>query len=165
MSELTRPEAEDLLYREARLLDERRLDEWLELFTADGMYWIPIEDDVDPELEPAMQYDDAEQRALRVYQILRLPHYAQMPPSRTVHVVSNVEVENAPAGDDATVRCSLVVHELRSGDHLQLGLGEQRTLAARCEYRLRREEGWRIALKKVMLIDRELPIHNLSFLL
>jgi len=165
MSELTRPEAEDLLYREARLLDERRLDEWLELFTADGMYWIPIEDDVDPELEPAMQYDDAEQRALRVYQILRLPHYAQMPPSRTVHVVSNVEVEHAPAGDDATVRCSLVVHELRSGDHLQLGLGEQRTLAARCEYRLRREEGWRIALKKVMLIDRELPIQNLSFLL
>jgi 3-phenylpropionate/cinnamic acid dioxygenase small subunit len=165
MSELSRQDAEDLLYREARLLDERRLEEWLELFTADGMYWVPIEDDVDPELEPAMQYDDAEQRAMRVYQILHLPHYAQLPPSRTVHVVSNVEVENAAAGDEATVRCSLVVYELRSGDHLQLGLGEQRTLAARCEYRLRREEGWRIALKKVMLIDRELPIHNLSFLL
>jgi len=148
MSELTRQAAEDLLYREARLLDERRLEAWLELFTADGM-----------------QYDDAEQRALRVYQILHLPHYAQLPPSRTVHVVSNVEVENGPASDEATVHCSLVVYELRSGDHLQLGLGEQRTLAARCEYRLRREDEWRIALKKVMLIDRELPIHNLSFLL
>jgi 3-phenylpropionate/cinnamic acid dioxygenase small subunit len=165
MSELTRQDAEDLLYREARLLDERRLEEWLELFTADGMYWIPIEDAVDPELEPAMQYDDAEQRALRVYQILRLPHYAQLPPSRTVHVVSNVEVADEPASGAATVYCSLVVYEVRSGDHLQLGLGEQRILAARCEYRLRREAEWRIALKKVMLIDRELPIQNLSFLL
>ena len=115
MSELTRQDAEDLLYREARLLDERRLEAWLELFTADGMYWIPIEDEVDPELEPAMQYDDAEQRALRVYQILHLPHYAQLPPSRTVHVVSNVEVENGPRltppswnrGDSSTSRTSV----------------------------------------------------------
>src|SRR5262249_1809301 len=160
----TRQQAEDILYREARLLDERRLEAWLDLFTADGLYWIPMEDDADPEVEPSMQYDDSGQRAQRVYQILHLPHYAQRPPSRTVHVVSNVEI-GEPSSDEARVYCSLVVYELRSGDHLQLGMGEQRTLAARCEYRLRREDEWRIALKKVMLIDRDLPMQNLSFVL
>jgi 3-phenylpropionate/cinnamic acid dioxygenase small subunit len=37
--ELTR-EVEQFLYREARLLDERRFREWLELFTDDARYWM-----------------------------------------------------------------------------------------------------------------------------
>lgn len=41
MPTLDRREAEDLLYAEARLLDELRYDEWLNLLTADILYWIP----------------------------------------------------------------------------------------------------------------------------
>jgi 3-phenylpropionate/cinnamic acid dioxygenase small subunit len=162
---LTRQQAEDVLYHEARLLDERRFEDWLELFTADGLYWLPMDDGVDPALEPSILFADANERALRVYQILHQPHYAQLPPSRTARVVANIEVAPAERDDEVVVYGTLVIHELRGGDHFQLGLGDQRALAGRCEYRLRHDEGiWRIALKKVMLVDRDLPFHNLSFL-
>src|SRR5262249_37453281 len=152
------------LYREARLLDERRFEDWLELFTADGLYWLPMDDGVDPTLEPSILFADANERAQRVYQILHQPHYAQMPPSRTARVVANVGGGRAERDDGVTVSCTLVIHELRGGAHFQLGLGAQRALVGRCEYRLRYDDAWRIALKKVMLIDRDLPFHNLSFL-
>lgn len=162
---LSRAEAESFLYREARLLDEGRLEEWLELFTEDGIYWIPIVEDSDPEREPSILYDDSGQRAQRVYQILHQPHYSQRPRSRTAHLVSNVEVDAADVRGDVVVRCSLAVFEVRPGGHEQMGLGLERYLAGRCEYRLRRASDWRIALKKVLLINRDLPIYNLTFIL
>ena len=49
MARLSRPEAEDILYSEARLLDERRYDDWLAMLTADAVYWMPCNGDgVDP---------------------------------------------------------------------------------------------------------------------
>jgi 3-phenylpropionate/cinnamic acid dioxygenase small subunit len=162
---LTRAEAEDFLYHEAALLDERRLEEWLDLFTADGVYWIPMEDDADPELEPSIMYDDSSTRAQRVYQLLHQPHYAQMPPSRTVHFISNVQVAPGAEDGEAIVRCSLAVSELRPGDPRQHGLGVQRALTGRCEYHLRYEDGWRIARKKILLLNRDLPQENLTFIL
>src|SRR5215475_8579692 len=40
MAEELRRDVEQFLYREARLLDERRFHEWLELFTDDVRYWM-----------------------------------------------------------------------------------------------------------------------------
>jgi len=48
VARLTRQEAEDFLFDEARLLDERLFEAWLHLFTADGLYGIPIVEDADP---------------------------------------------------------------------------------------------------------------------
>src|ERR687894_379022 len=53
---LTRQDAEDFLYREAALLDEGRLDEWLALFTDDGLYRLPVASG-DDELEPALVHN------------------------------------------------------------------------------------------------------------
>jgi len=163
---MTREEAEAFLFRETRLLDERRLDDWGALFADDGIYWLPIEAGDDPEREAAILCDDSRQRSMRIHQLLRHKHYAQVPPSRLVHFVTNVEVEDG-AGDEARIRCSVLVCELRPGDFqgLQIGLGTQRVFACRCEYKLRREEDWRIAEKKVMLLDRDLPLSNLTFIL
>lgn len=164
---LTRAEAEAFLYAEARLLDEDRLEEWLELFTGDGIYWIPSNEGSDPEVETSILYDDAEQRAKRVYQ-LRHGHLSQVPHSRLVHFITNVEVVAGGPGDEAEVHCNLLVYEMRPGDHqrLQTGLAEPRPLAARCRYRLRRQDGgWRIARKQVNLIDRDLPQQNMTFIL
>jgi len=168
MNVLTRQEAEDFLYHEAQLLDERRLEAWLELFAEDGIFWIPITDDGDPKREPSILYDDGALRAARVYQLLHQPHYAQLPASRTIHYITNVQVMGANDDGNVVVLCNLSVTEMRPGDHQerQYGLGRQRTLAGRCEYHLReRDGGWAIALKKVILIDCDLPIHNLSFIL
>lgn len=165
MDRLTRQEAEDFLYHESRLLDERRFEEWLDLFTSDGVYWIPIDESADPEHEPSVLYDDAATRAQRVHQLLRQPHWSQMPPSRTLHLVSNVTVAGPIDGAACVVQCAMVVFELRPGDPQMRGRGEQRAFAGRCEYRLRRDERWRIELKKLVLINRDLPIPNLSFIL
>ena len=165
---MTRQEAEDFLYREAHLLDSGQLEAWLELFAADGIYWIPIDEQADPAREPSVIYDDTTQRAKRVYQLLQGSRYAQEPFSRTVHFISNVQVEDGAACREVTLRCNVIVYELRPGDHqeLQVGLGRQRAVVSRCEYRLRHEhKRWVIALKKVVLIDRDLPLYNLTFIL
>lgn len=162
---LHRSEAEDFLYREAELLDDRKFEQWLSLFTEDGIYWLPMVEDSDPGTEPSVQYDDSLMRKMRVHQLLNKPRYAQRPASRTVHAVSNVIVTSAEREDEAVVRCSVMVTELRGGDYQQLGLGEQRVFSGRCEYRLRRADRLAIAMKKLVLINRDLPIANFSFFL
>ena len=163
---LSRTEAEDFLYHEADLLDRREFDQWLTLFTEDGIYWLPMEDGDDPLLQSSILYDDTKMRAMRVHQIVRKSHYAQLPRSRTVHAVSNVMVSPGDQAIEATVRCKIMVTELREGNYQQLGLGNHRIFAGHCEYRLRREtDRLAIVLKKFILINRDLPIENLSFIL
>lgn len=164
---LTRDVAERLLYREARLLDENRLEEWLDLFTADATYWVPITGE-DPDWEPSIVYDNRDRMEERVFRLLHTPAHAQNPPSRTQHDLTNVEVvPNEHGGDDrAVVRCNLTLHELRIGDPSQVGLADQRLLAGRCTYLVRRvDREWRIAHKRVDLLDRELPQYNLTFII
>ncbi len=165
---MTSHEAEDFLFHEARLLDERRFEDWLPLFAKDGIYWIPLDEDADPKHEPSILYDDALGREWRIHQLLHQPHYSQMPQSRTVHFISNVQVDPEQTGGNVVVRCNLGVTELRStGTRAeQYGLGRQREVVGRCLYRLRREDGrWAIALKKVVLIDHDLPVVNLTFII
>lgn len=161
---LTRDDAEQLLYREARLLDEGRFEEWLDLFTADATYWVPITGE-DPDWEPSIIYDTRARMAERVFRLLHTPAHAQNPPSRTQHDLTNIEI--SPDGDaQARVRCNLTLHELRIGDPSQVGLADQRVFAGRCEYLLRRiDREWRIARKRVDLLDRELPQYNLTFII
>ena len=159
-------EAERFLVAEARLLDERRFDEWEALFTDDGIYLVPI----DPEKEPAgsisIIYDDRRRLTERVFRQLKTPVLDQNPPSRTIRFVSNVEV--APDAADwmaATVRCHQLIAEMRPGGPGQAGLNAPRWFAARCEYHLRRLDGvLKIASKKVVFLDSDLPHYNLSFI-
>ena len=145
----------------ARLLDSGQLETWLGLFAANGIYWIPINEQADPEREPSVIYDDATQRTKRVLQLLQGSHYAQVPPSRTVHCISNVEVEDGATSSEVTLRCNVIVYELRPGDHqvLQVDLGRPRAIVGQCEYRLRYEsERWAIVLKKMVLICSSIPM-------
>jgi 3-phenylpropionate/cinnamic acid dioxygenase small subunit len=162
---LVRSEAEDFLFHESDLLDHRNYNEWYDLFTPDGIYWLPMEDGSDPHLVPSILYDDMTSLKMRVHQFSKR-HYSQRPPSRTVHSIGNVVVRGAEREDEAIVRCSVMVTELREGDYQQRGLGEQRLFSGHCEYRLRKQgESLAIAMKKLLLINRESPIINLSFLL
>ena len=162
MAELTRFEAEEFLYQEARLLDDGRFDEWLDLFVADAHYWVPCGNGADPDLATHLIYDDRTQLEDRVWQLQHPRRHSQSPPSLTVHLISNVEVGDA-SGPEPRVWASFVLSEVR---RVQGGTGHQGTFAGRSEHLLRREDGqWRIALKKIWLVNRELPINNLTFLL
>jgi 3-phenylpropionate/cinnamic acid dioxygenase small subunit len=158
----------DFLFHEAELLDDGRFEEWLDLFDAAGIFWIPLDPDADPVHEPSILYDDADLRRARVHQLRGGAHWSQSPPSRTIHSISNVRVEPEAPDGSVVVRCNLIVTELRSGGHraIQRGLGDQRTIAGRCIYRLLRNgAGWSIGLKKVMLLNHDQPIENLTFII
>jgi len=138
-------EVEAFVLREARLLDEQRYAEWLELFADDAIYWIPTRaNQASPHEALSIIYEPRALLAVRVERLSRAEMHVQSPPSRTVHHVSAVEVD----GDQ--VRSALLVAEWRAG--------EARWFAGRVTHRLRKDaSGLRIVLKRVDLIDGEAP--------
>lgn len=141
---------EYFLYHEARLLDESRFEEWLELFTPDGLYWVPAvwrqENPVD---QVSIFYEDHKLREVRVMR-LRHPRTENMRPGpRTLHQICNVMIEDIDAAETACkVYSTLTMVEYR--------LNRKRIFAADCRHHLRREtaqESWKIHKKRVNLID------------
>src|SRR6185503_5214299 len=138
-------EIESFVLREARLLDEQRYAEWLDLFAEDGVYWIPTQaGQASPHEALSLIYEPRSLLALHVERLSRGEMHVQSPPSRTVHNVSAIEVD----GEEA--RSALVVTEWRAG--------EARWFAGRVLHRLRSTpQGLRILLKRIDLIDAEAP--------
>ena len=164
---LTRSQAEEMLARESRLLDERRLTEWLDMFTEDCLYWVPGLREK-PHVEGSLIYDSRERLEQRIFRLTETVAHAQLPPSETHHHVSNVEVGELQAdGASRRIGANVLIMELRHGDPSQVGLGEQRLLSARCSYdvTMSGQAGWKIRQKKVVLLTRGLPQYNLSFML
>ena len=107
-------ELEEWLYNEAELIDERRFDEWLELFTEDLIYFMPIRRNVrfgehaareNTRQGEGISWFDEDRWTLgkRVEQIQTGHHYAEEPLSRTCHLVSNVRLLNvSPNPAEAT---------------------------------------------------------------
>lgn len=154
-------EVEAFLFRESRLLDERRYEEWLGLWVsgADTCYWVPCNaDDIDPRQHVSLIYDDHARLEERITRLLSPAAHSQDPPSRTARVVSNVEVEAEDAGPDLRVRSIQVVGEFRNG--------EQTAYFSRVSHSLTATEGGLfIRDKKVLLINNDGYLRNLTFLL
>jgi ethylbenzene dioxygenase subunit beta len=161
---MTQQDAERFLYNEAELLDERRLEEWLCLFTADGLYWIPIDETIPTDVTASIVRDDSLRREERVFHLLHTKFPAQSPRSRTLHMISNVRIaETGP--DSVKLISNQTIHEIRAGDFRQVGLGTANTLVAKVEHVLKPQGGdLKIALKKILLINRDMPQGNLTFL-
>jgi 3-phenylpropionate/cinnamic acid dioxygenase small subunit len=155
---IDRHQIENFLYTEARLLDERRFAEWLDLFTDDAVYWIPAGGEhPDPKRYVSLVYDDRTRLKQRIGRLLGDFAHSQLPPSRVYRLVGNVEIGEADAREVA-VHCVLALFEVR--------YGKQTVYAARCAYRLRSHDGekWKIASKRVDLVNRDEIIDNLTFL-
>jgi len=161
---MTIREIEQWVYREARLADEGDYDGWEALWTDDGVYWIPANgDDIDPATQMSIVFDNRSRIALRVRQLKHDKRHAQNPKSRLRRIVGNVEVlsGDAAGGDaaagDVVVGANFIVYESRERGTTIWG--------GRTEYRLRRVEGqWRMAAKKVMLVDNDRPLSTLAFI-
>ena len=150
---------EDFLYREARLADEGRYDEWAALWTEDCIYWVPANsDDYDPRRHLSIIYDDRSRLQDRVDRLNSGKAWAQEPRSRMRRIISNVEIGPISAQGDIEVLSNFVLGEQRRGI--------QAVYFAQQIHHLRPgPDGFRIALKKVLLINNDEPIHNLSFLI
>ena len=110
---LSLPDAEALLFREARLLDLQDFSGWLELYAEDVLFWMPAwrEDNTlteDPDQELSLIYyrgkDNLRDRVDRLTSGLS-PVSRTLP--RVVHLISNVEMVD-DSEDEATVRSSFV---------------------------------------------------------
>ena len=162
---LVRHEIEEFLYREADLLDERRFAEWLDLFTEDAHYWMPMRRNVPhdaAEREFTREGTDVnwfdegkETLARRVQQILTGIHWAEEPPSRICHIISNIQVGQAGPGE-VDVRSRFIVYRNRVETETDFLVGKREDL-------LRRVNGdWRIARRKIILDQSVLLAKNLT---
>ncbi|WP_420227534.1 aromatic-ring-hydroxylating dioxygenase subunit beta [Pigmentiphaga litoralis] len=156
---------EAFLYTEAHLLDTQQLDAWLALFAPDGVYWVPIADTPSRTDSASIIYDDAIAREERVHHYLHLSFPAQTPRSRTLHQVSNIRIAGRDA-DELLVDSNQVIHEVRGGDVTQVGLGQTNALAAAVQFTLRPAgDDYRIVTKKILLLQRNMALGNLTFML
>lgn len=139
---------ERFLIHETRLLDERRFREWMDLFTDDGVYWVPsTPDQQSPLTQASLFYDDRQLMATRIERLEHPLIHVQTPPSQTVHLVSNVDVrESDDTAGTYTIASNMIMSEFR--------LDQQRLFAARQIHKLRRDgDSFRIALKRVDLVN------------
>jgi 3-phenylpropionate/cinnamic acid dioxygenase small subunit len=153
-------EIEQFLFREARLADDGDYDGWEALWTDDGVYWIPANgDDIDPTTQMSIVFDNRSRIALRVRQLKHDKRHSQNPRSRLRRLLANIEVlePGDDNGGDVLVGANFLVYESRDRGTTVWG--------GRTEYRLRRVDGqWRMARKKVMLVDNDRPLSTLAFL-
>lgn len=110
----SRQEVEDLFFREAALLDEWRLEEWLEMLGEDPVYEIPPTDVPEGDSRNTLFIiaDDAVRIRSRVKQLLGKSAWAENPRSRTRRIISNVRVLGAE-GDQILVTANFAVHRMR----------------------------------------------------
>ena len=149
--------AEQFLYHEARLLDTQQLEAWLDLFTDDATYWIPLErNQKDPTETSSIIHDDKTLLELRVKQARHPRAHARLPLARTVHQVGNVLVsEENP--QEIQVNSTLQVVEFRND--------KQRLYGALVEHRLRPVNGsFKIAHKRVDLVNSEGELDGVAIL-
>ena len=91
-----------LLEREARLLDQLRYEDWLKLYAAECIYWVPATPNAgDPRREVAVMFDDRRRLEDRIYRLRTGFAWSQAPASRTVRLISNVEVFATDSDDGA----------------------------------------------------------------
>jgi len=170
-------EIEQFLYREARLLDERRFHDWLQLLTDDIHYWmgnrtnrypksskaIAIldpdrydEDDRTKEDELAILDEDKSTLNARVARLDTGMAWAEDPPSRTRHLIANIEVEAGEAASELKVYSNFIVYRSRSETEQDFYVGARRDV-------LRRVDGaWRIASRKIVIDQNVLLAKNVS---
>lgn len=158
-------EITQILAEESLCLDRREFRNWLKFYTEDALYWVKGWSD-DPNGGIAVIYDDRERMGERVFRLLDTSAYAQMPPSRTVHVNGPV-CHVVEEGETITAETSVIIAEIRPGDLSQVGLGEPRAMYATVSLELRRSETGDLLISKkiIELLDREQPLYNLTFIL
>jgi len=157
----SRAEIEDLLFREAALLDEWRLEEWLGLLTEDAAYLVPPNDspDGDPKSTLFILADDIVRIRERVKRLMSPECHAEFPHSRTRRMIGNVRVVKEE-GDVVTVAANFICHRFRRYERVREYVGGYR-------YVLKREgNDLRIKERRVVIDAHELgSLGTVSFIL
>ncbi|UGS38228.1 aromatic-ring-hydroxylating dioxygenase subunit beta [Capillimicrobium parvum] len=159
-------EATAFLHHEAQLQDERAFEAWLQLLDPEIRYRVPVRvtmpEGQGPEHSEVMFHFDETRQTLgmRVARLYSGDAWAEVPPSRTRHFVSNVRVTADGGPDRLLVRSNLLFVRIR-GDEVQ-----SQSLTAERRDVLRHDGGaWRLLDRLVLLDATTLPTYNLAFFL
>lgn len=150
--------------KEAALLDGKRFEEWVELFTEDTHYFMPIRrtrlrrELVKEFTQPGeIAFFDETKMALRgrVAKIATGTAWAEDPPSRTRHIITNVRVTE-DRGDELHAETNFILYRTRLKSEETTWIGTRRDV-------LRREGGSFLVAKRLILLDQTLLLsQNLS---
>jgi 3-phenylpropionate/cinnamic acid dioxygenase small subunit len=145
----------DFVVAEARLLDDKRYEEWNALFLDDAIYWVPLTPDQPEGLEHTSHlYEDKLLRELRIERLKSPRAFSQQPPTRSLHLLQTPTVERADAGANRYLVRTGFHYTESQGDELNFFVGT-------CWHRLTVDAAGalRIQLKRVDLIncDAALP--------
>ena len=170
-------EVEQFLYREARLLDNRQLHQWAELLADDLRYWMPLRSNVYPSTSKSIaSLDEARQeerefteshelavmdetRDTLLRRIERLDSgfaWAEDPPSRTRHFISNVEVEPTDSPGEVRAFSNFIMYRTRGEREEDFYVGSREDILRRSD------NGWRLAYRKIVLDQTVLSAKNVS---
>ena len=161
-------EIEQFLYYEARLLDERRFDQWYELLADDLHYVMPTRynrqrREADREFagphEAQLFDEDKHSIAQRIRRLKSPTVWAEDPPSRTRHFVSNVTVRRTASAAEFEAECYYLLYRSRAEREVEMFAGMRRDLLRRCG----KAAGWEIARRRIILDQTVLLARNLSF--
>src|ERR1700722_17761286 len=159
---------EQFLILENWLVDSGRFEEWIDLSTADCLYWVPtVTADADPTTQLCTAFDDRRRLEDRIVRLRTGAAYSQLPASRTCRTISNLEIWASETAGEIRVRCTVVIHEWR--------VGEMRVIPGWCGYVLRPSSGpvaelskpddLLIVRKQVDLVQADIPLRNMTFVI
>ncbi len=142
-------QVEQFLYKQADLLDRKLWQDWIDLFTPDGVYWMPPEPSHKTwEGMPAIFAEDKNLMTVRMNRVLHPDAWSQRPLWGTNHVVSNVVVEKKLKNGDVLVRSRFHMMEMRRDD--------VRHFAGSYFHRLRKiKKGYAIKLQRVDMTNAQ----------
>ena len=133
-----------ILIGEARFLDRRQFDDWYELWTEDGAFWLPLHQDHHPARDQGLIMDDYRRLGERVWRMQDSSAWALVPYAQTVRMVSGIEAWTLPDSPNDVIATSAIsiTHERT---------GKVTVLAGRQIHRLRRSNGSWVISRKILL--------------
>jgi len=159
---------EQFLYYEARLLDDRRIDEWYELLADDIHYFMPtrynrLKREADREFsgphEAALFDEDKRSIAQRIRRLHTGMAWAEDPPSRTRHLITNVMIRPAPNAGEYEVDSYYLVYRSRLEREVEMFVGTRHDLLRQVDTLAK----WQIARRTIILDQATVLARNLSF--
>lgn len=150
----------DFVYEEARMLDDGRFDEWLDLWTHDSFYWMPLDyNQQDEKHVTSLLHEDAFMRKLRIERFKGERTFSQKPKTRCHHVLQRPFVDKLDH-DAGRFETYTQFH------YVETRLDEQMLLAATARHDLVLDDGkLKIAGKRVDLLNSDAAFGNIQMFL
>lgn len=157
MTQITAQDLIDFVYNEADLLDQQHFENWLDLFTEDAHYWMPLaHGQTDPILHGSLMYEDKLLLKIRVERLTGQRTFSQQPKSRCHHLLQRPQIQDFdPAATEHTVRTAFHYTETRDDNQtIYVGWVTHHLVFENNQLRIR--------LKRVDLLNCDAPFSNIQ---